>query len=420
MTKLILLNFTAIACFLIIVSCASPKKPDMYQVGVSVANITPKAGAFIAGDANNRQFTGVHDSLFAKVVVLSDAKNSIALLTFDCIGMLYPTLLKIREAVAQQVPLATFDPNHIVMASTHTHAGPDVVGIWGPNQMTSGVDTLYMNDVVSKAAHAVIAALKNRQPATAGFAVSTFGSDWVYNISDSLSIDRSLTTIQFKGTDGKSIASITNFACHPTILDKATSLVSADYVQGMYAHLDDKLGGVNLFLQGAIGGWVQPEYEKKEFAAAEKRGIELGSKVASILQNSQPVIGVSIGFKRRTLNLPVSNPGFKQLSGLGIINRSFTDSVATEVAWFSIGNAQFVTHPGETTPVHSLQTKALMKNSGPKFVIGLGMDALGYILSPNFFNPNKPLQHTEYMLSMSVDKEAGTVLMKNITAMSKQ
>jgi len=61
-----------------------------------------------------------------------------------------------------------------------------------------------------------------------------------------------------------------------------------------------------------------------------------------------------------------------------------------------------------------------MTNNGPKFVIGLGMDALGYILSPNFFNPNKPLQHTEYMLSMSVDKEAGTVLMKNITAMSKQ
>jgi len=148
--------------------------------------------------------------------------------------------------------------------------------------------------------------------------------------------------------------------------------------------------------------------------------MELGSKVESILQNSQPVIGVSVGFKRRTLNLPVSNPGFKQLSGLGIINRSFTDSVATEVAWFSIGNAQFVTHPGETTPVHSLQTKALMTNNGPKFVIGLGMDALGYILSPNFFNPNKPLQHTGYMLSMSVDKEAGTVLMKNITAMSKQ
>ena len=53
----------------------------------------------------------------------------------------------------------------------------------------------------------------------------------------------------------------------------------------------------------------------------------------------------------------------------------------------------FAAHPGETTPVHSLETKALMQNKGPKIVVGLGMDALGYILSPNFSDPAKPLKY---------------------------
>lgn len=406
---------------LVTMQCTSEPKSKLLQVGASVKNITPKAGTFIAGGSINRKFTGVHDSLYVKAVVVFDAQNSVAILTFDCIGLLYPELLKIREAVAKQVSPEVFNADHIVMSSTHTHSGPDVVGIWGENQLSSGVDTQYMNDLISKAASAVVEALNKRQAATAVYANSTFGEEWVYNISDSLSLDRSLNVLQFKGINGESIASFVNFACHPTILDvSANNQISADYVYGLYSCLDEKWGGVNLFLQGAIGGWVQPEYEKKEFAVAEKRGRELGEKAVEMLQKAASVDPGSVQFKRRVFNLPVSNPGFKQLAAAGVISRSMTDSVATEIAWFSIGNAQFATHPGETTPVHALQTKALMKNKGPKIVIGLGMDALGYILSPNFFDSAKPLPHTEYMLSMSIDPAAGPVMMKNIVELSKE
>ena len=83
----------------------------------------------------------------------------------------------------------------------------------------------------------------------------------------------------------------------------------------------------------------------------------------------------SIQFKSRIFNLPVSNVNFQQLAKMGVINRSITDSVSTEVALFSIGNAQFVSHPRETTPTHSLASKKLMTNQGPKFVIGLGRES---------------------------------------------
>jgi hypothetical protein len=93
--------------------------------------------------------------------------------------------------------------------------------------------------------------------------------------------------------------------------------------------------------------------------------------------------------------------------------------VDSEIAWFAIGDAHFVTHPGETTPWHSLETKKMMNTSGPKFVIGLGLDALGYILKPKFFE-NKSLPHAEYLTSMSVGKHTGPDLMSSLKSLISQ
>ncbi len=399
------------------------QKKDEYgelRVGVSYQSITPKIGTFIAGDKNNRRFTTVHDSLYVKAMVLSDSKNTMAIVVFDCIGMLHPTLVEIRKEVSSRIPTSEFDASNIVMASTHTHSGPDVVGIWGPDQMTSGVDPEYMEKIVQKSADAIDAAWKNRQSTTAVYAETQFGEDWVFNISDSLNLDRSLTILQFLNQKGESIATLNNFACHPTIMDGTSSAVSADYVSAMYTVLDKKIGGVNFFLQGAIGGWVQPEYETKSFENVNNRGEELGRKITTALQDPIKLNSESIQYKSRMLKLPVSNVNFQQLSKMGVINRSIADSVSTEVAWFSIGNAQFVTHPGETTPTHSLESKRLMTNQGPKFVIGLGMDALGYILTPEFYEENPKVNHSEYLTGMSIDEKAGAVLIDNINSLANE
>lgn len=391
-----------------------------FVVGAASQNINPDTGAFIAGGKNDRHFTGIHDSIFVKAMVVSDANNQIAILTFDCIGLLYPALLDIRKEVALQIPSTSLNPANIMMASTHTHSGPDVVGIWGPNQMSSGVDTQYMKRLVQNAVAVIVTALKNKQPATLYYAVTTFGDEWVYNISEKGELDRSVSILQFKDVNGKSIATLTNFACHPTIMDGSNSLVSSDYVFGMYKQLNKTLGGENLFIQGSIGGWVQPEYEEKTFERAEKRGSELGVAVEKALKNSTADTETAIRYKSKVFNLPVTNTGFKQLSAAGIINRPIADSVSTEIAWFSIGHAQFVTHPGETVPAYSIQSKKLMNGKGPKFVIGLGMDALGYILKPSFFGTDTSIYHKGYLTGMSIGKDAGPIMMKNIELLAKE
>ena len=412
---------TIVFCTLIFISCTIKKNINAnLMVGVAAYTINPDVGAFIAGDAHNRKFTGIHDSIYVKAIVLSDSKNHIALLTFDCIGLLYPTLLEIRKEVALKISPTEFDPSHIVTSSTHTHSGPDVTGIYGPDQMTTGIDTVYMKKLVQTSVATIVEAWHNRKAATMQYAATTFGEEWVYNISEPAELDRSVNILQFVDSAGKSIATLTNFACHPTFLDGVSTLVSADYVGSIYKHLDQAIGGVNFFLQGPSGGWIQPEHEPKTFESADKRGRELGVVVESALKSPIKINGSDILYKSKIFKLPVSNKGFQQLAAAGVVKRNITDSVTTEVAWFSLGTAQFVTHPAETVPAHSLESKRYMKMNGPKFVLEIGMDGLGYIVKPSFFDTAAHIPHSEYLTRMSVDSEAGPILMKTIKQMAEE
>ena len=386
-------------------------------VGTAQRNINPNGNIlFMAGGKPNRPFTEVHDSLYVKAIVVSDGKTELAIITFDCIGLLYPELKKIRALVKETLP--DFPINQIVMSSTHTHAGPDVVGIWGKDLGHSGVNETHMQLIVERAADAIEEARKNKKKANAFYTNGSFGEDWVKNISEPLELDREVSVLKFKDSNGKNLATLTNFACHPTIMDDETNLASSDYVGGYYHYMDSVQGGMNMFLQGAIGGWVQPEDVPSSFDNTLKYGSDLAKYVQNKLIKSKPLVGNKIDFKSKIVDFPVLNAGFRMLSKGGVIKRDFSENVESEIAYFSIGNAQFATHPGETVPALSHQTKALMKRDGPKFVMGLGMDALGYILKPSFFDPAKKIPHSEYLTGMSVGPQTMEIIHKTLLELS--
>lgn len=406
-----------------IFSCKDKKPEVRLYAGAAAAPVNPPTGSFIAGADRNRTFTGVRDSLFAKAIVVSDGQRSLAVVTIDCIGLLYPEVKRIQElaAAGSSVPA-----DHIVVSSTHTHAGPDVVGIWGQNPMTTGRDTAYLSLLVWTAAQQIIVADKNKVEARLMGLEGVYRGDWFANICNE-ELDPSLSVLQFKSTSGSSIATLTNFACHPTFLDTHFSVVSSDYPGAFYKQMDKVHGGVNLFLQGAIGGWVQPKdelfsaEEKSEipfqFQLADRYGRDLADSVTHLLTGAQEITDGAIDFRKLDFNFPVDNPNWKLLSQAGVIHREVTDSVETSIAWFSIGPAQFATHPGETSPWLGLQTRTLM-NSGPRFVLGLSQDALGYILKPEFFTDSTRL-HSGYLTSMSLGPQTTPILLERLKRIVK-
>jgi len=404
--------FLLILCFALF-SCNSSSEKREYplKVGVSKAIITPKIGAFIAGDKQDRRFTGVLDDLYAKAMVVYDGNTAFALVTVDCIGLLYSDLLKIREEASKLNYNIPFSPENIVISSTHTHAGPDIVGIWGKDYTQSGVDPEYMDFLISTVVSEIQKASNNMLDSRLVYGETEHGQEWVGNICYE-EIDRSVTVLQFQDMAGKNIVSLTNFACHPTYLDAVYSDVSADYIAGFYQEMEQLLGGEHLFLQGAIGGWIQPLDKGISYQETLNRGKGLAEAAIRSLNDSKPLLSQKLDFKRKTLLLPVENEAWQQLAAAGIFQRNLDDEVETEIAWFSIGEATFATHPGETAPIFGLDTKELM-GEGPKFVLGLSQDAMGYILRPAYFE-DPSLPHSAYLTRMSLGKNTGPIIMEEL------
>jgi hypothetical protein len=388
-----------------------------FLAGAAIRTINPeKDSLYIAGGKANRPFIDVHDNLYVKAMVVSNRTNNITMLTFDCIGLLYPQLQAIRSRIKSELPL--INPEHIVMSSTHTHSGPDVVGIWGKDLAHSGVNDKHMQLIVDRAVEAIKEATQARKPVNISFGSGSFGEDWVKNISEPGELDRSVSIIQLTDLNGKSIAMLTNFACHPTIMDDASTAASSDYVWGYYKYLDSAQGGVNMFLQGAIGGWIQPEGVPHTFDQANYYGTSLGKYVFGLTKNKNA--SKNINFNAVKVDFPLSNPSFQMLSKAGIIKRDFGKTVSSEIAYFNIGDASFATHPGETCPALGLATKELMNNKGPKFVLGLSQDALGYIIKPSFFDLSKNIPHSEYLTGMSIGPATMGIILSNLKALIKK
>lgn len=404
MTKLCYVSVIAFAVF------AYADEGPALRVGAASAPITPPAGTFIAGDARNRVFEGVHDDLFAKAVVFDDGKNAVAIVTLDCIGLLYPDVQKIQAAAATRAELPRLRPEQIIVASTHTHSGPDVVGLWGRDATHSGVDKAYMKFLVETAAEQVARAAGSLQGATLMAASGRSEVDWVQNICEEGVLDRTLSVMKVTGEDGTCIATLTNFACHPTILDGVHDVVSSDWIGGHYLGMSEALPGEHLYLQGAVGGWVQPEKGDRSFALAERYGRELAGETLALLQSAARVQDPAIRFARKELAIPLENPGWRQLGELGVLERRLGDTVETEIAAFRIGGVGFATHVGETPPSYSKRTRELL-GTETTFVVGLGLDALGYVLLPDYFTTPDQYPHAEYLTSMSVGPQAGPLMM---------
>lgn len=414
---------TSLVLLVCIVSCsimAQQSTGGRLLAGAAEAKISPPAGTFLAGYNQNRKSTGVHDDIFVKAVALANSNNAIVIVVVDCIGLPYNVVQRIRMAVEEKIPSRELNAGQIVVSSTHTHSGPDVIGIWGADILHTGIDSTYLNFLVNTAAGVIVKAWKSKQPATAGYAVTSFGPGWVENVSDSNEVDREVTVLQFSNGRKKNIATLTNFACHPTILGNENTLISADYPSGLYKQLGSKFGGVNIFLQGAIGGWVQPDKIPRTFEEAEERGKGLANTVIDALKTAKALQGNNISFYSKQFEMPVANEQLKKMADANVIKRDIGDGTLTEIAWFAIGNALFATHPGETSPLYSFATKRLMTNTGPKFVIGLGLDELGYILKPPFFVPGTRLHAAPYLTGMSVGKDAGDTVMEVLESLAEK
>ena len=253
------------------------------QAGVAAVNITPPVGGFLQGYTRGTPSIGVHRELYAKALVLAAADTWLGLVTLDLIGLDQATVAAIRAEISATTPVPG---PQVMIACSHTHAGPHVQGtgedVWG-FAAGNGLDHAFVATLVRKVAGAVGMAARTLRPAAIGMGMGESG----FNISRRLltehgvelrpdptgPVDRRVPVITVM--DAASLGPTDRpeapprvilfaYGCHPTIMAMENLEISPDYpgiaqefVEQAYgggptsgAGLPDGPGTLALFAQG--------------------------------------------------------------------------------------------------------------------------------------------------------------------------
>lgn len=389
------------------------------KIGYAQNVITPSLDkpVYLAGFGNNRRATTVHDDLYVRSLAIQDGKKTIVLVALDLIGFFHPD---VYEVIAKTSELLKNSGVSVVIASTHTHHGPDTMGLWGPDDKTRGVDMEYMSATKDKIVATILASLSDPKPASAKW-TSVHVPGLVANFRNPEIVDDELTLLQFVGRDGiPPHITLFNFPCHPEVLWDMNPHITSDYVHYLRDEVEKQTGAPCIFFAGALGGMMSPDVKEHSFEEAEFMGKKLAEEGLASLSRTSPSPltplpqgegDSEVSIERKIIKAKLTNILYKPAFGRKLLpdTRDKKGYITTEVNLIKIGGLWLATVPGELLPKLGLSLKAQLLEAGASVagVVGLANDELGYILPVEDFiypwNPFKPGKHYEETNSIGKD-----------------
>jgi len=236
--------------------------PNDFAAGAATRDITPDPGVPMWGYGDRESAAkDTLDPLFAKAVVLRAGEDAIAIVVTDYGRPPMPGSAKKIRNECQKAGV-----KDVIFSATHTHGGP----------ILELPDMPHVAMMEEQIVAAVGEAAGNAQPAT--MAVGRAHIDINHNrriIKDgkcymlwrnaeripTSPIDHTAGVIRFDDANGKTIATLVHYACHPVILGPDNVSFSADWCGAMCNLVEAEAGGVCLFLQGGAGD-INPYLDK--------------------------------------------------------------------------------------------------------------------------------------------------------------
>ncbi|MEL6592037.1 MAG: neutral/alkaline non-lysosomal ceramidase N-terminal domain-containing protein [Bacteroidota bacterium] len=407
-----------------------PEDGDTYEDGNGNGRFD---AVWMAGFGKHRAAHGHHDSLWARAMVIDDGHTRMAVVVLDVIGFGHDDVIRVRQLIPEDANLT-----YTTVASTHTHEGPDLVGLWGPGIFTSGVDPDYQQLVIRRTAQAVMEAVENLRPTILRIGEDMTGAiPYVADTRKPEVLDPGITVLQFLDVEtDTTLGSLFAWADHPeTLWDKNMQLSSdfPHYVregmeQGLYqgdSLMQAGLGGVCVYINGAIGGlmtthpttpipdpFVDTIYLEPSFAKIEAQGWQLAKLGLDAIQDSsgQTLREASLQIRAKTIDLPLDNPLFRLAASLKVFDRGMSGwmQMRTEVAFWQLGPVSCLQVPGEIypeivnggieapkgqdfrVPPQEIPPLRSQMPGRYKMIFGLANDLIGYIIPRSEWDQEAP------------------------------
>lgn len=225
---------------------------DAFKAGWAMVNLTPNKPTPTAGygKREGKPYQYVHDSVYVRAMVFSNAQKPIAVVSCDL--LIFPP--EVTILLKEKLKTIGFDWSQVYVGTTHTH---NSLGAWGKNTVGELFAGEYSHQTVNHIANKVLEAIKkangNQQPAKVGYAEIN-AKELVFNrlVGDKLgTTDPMIRVLKIEKTTGET-AILTTFSAHATTLDDDKNFLSADYPGELTKQLSQSADFV-AFMAGAVG-----------------------------------------------------------------------------------------------------------------------------------------------------------------------
>ncbi len=387
---------------------------------------------WIAGFHNQRPAQGLHDTLWARSMVLKQGNLCLALVVIDAIGFGSDEIISIRKEVQNALPV-----DYLCIASTHSHQTPDLIGMWGPGDYRSGVNPKYVEKIGQQVLAATRQAYERRVETIWRYAEhKDIARSLVEDSRQPIVLDAGLRVLQAVDQGGNTLGCLVGWANHPETLWSDNLQLSADFPHFLRESLEkgivegDSLrrpgvGGITIFLNGAIGGlmttsprmaiqhpFVDTAFLEPSFDKAAAQGEHLAISVLDLLSSAtvDTLPGRELRIIARSIKLPMQNKLFRLGAWLGILDRGMTGwfSLRSEIAYWQIDQIGLLHIPGEIYP--EIVNGGIEAPPGQDFdiapveipplrellpaehalVVGLSNDMIGYIIPKSQWDVDPP------------------------------
>lgn len=277
-----------------------PNPQSACRFALARCDITPPVGIYnrMWGAAAHDRAEGVHRPLtatallFAPADAADDPEEAALLVALDLCIMCDEELDPLVEAIIGATGLS---PAQISVSFGHTHG----VGRYSPDRVSLPGGELipaYLRQLNESVARLAATCLANLEPVTIHYGTGWCGlaanRDFhdpetgipVCGFNPDREADGCVTVARIARPDQTFLASVVNYACHPTSLAWENRLISPDYPGAMRELIETATDAPCVFLQGASGELGPRIGFKGDPAVADRNGRELGYAALSVIE----------------------------------------------------------------------------------------------------------------------------------------
>lgn len=395
-------------------------------VGVGKRDITPSPLLPVSGGMGPTHPTREkRGDLSARAVYVQREGVKIAIVGLDLLG--FPSVL--ADRVRARVPRMAAE--NIMIGSTHTHSAPDCYGFPDGKGGHTG-DLAFMDRVCRLAAEAINQAIDAAKPARLRTATGEAQGKIAYNYYAPDLYDRRMCVIQALTAEGKTIATLVNYAIHPEVLGNDVGILSPDLCGPLYDRLEERTGGMAIFMNGAQGGMVtadnrtldrpkDPQKAYWEDARTWEECLRIGRTMADealrIIAKAPVQEHAGLFCRSALVPFPVQSLEMRQVIENSPLHypHDKDHTIKSRINLVNLGDAQVLTIPGEALPNIGFYLKRKMRGAH-NLLFGLTNDAFGYILTKVDFHS---FPRYDYVSRTSLGEMTGEILIEKCLELVK-